>query len=206
VSVEEGPLPFKKDFPTADVKTPSQPIEATIYRDCWTLICPLYLAVPSRCLAWKHLSITRSLVLLWSMQMSVRKPLLNPLLQPHLNWVKVKGSEFWVLQRGSFSCEKGPHRSVYLLNAIAFLHSPPPLSYQNIPHCFIDTKLLLFLLPRWLFFYDSCLRCPGSYLIGYFISALQMQFKQRRPLVHFHCILDIWYFILFRFFVFRLLL
>jgi len=152
--VEEGPPPFQKGLPPADVKTPSQPIEATIYRDCWTLICPLYLAVPSRCLAWKHLSITRSLVLLWSMQMSVRKPLLTPIATPpELG----EGKGFWVLQRGSFSCEKGPHRSVYLLNAIAFLHSPPPLSYQNIPHCFIDTKLLLFLLPRWLFFYDSCL-------------------------------------------------
>lgn len=49
--------------------------------------------------------------------------------------------------------EVAPHRAVYLLNAIAFLRSPPTLSYQNTWHCFIDTKS-----PYYIYCYYYCWR------------------------------------------------
>lgn len=51
-----------------------------------------------------------------------------------------------LLQEGT--PEEGPHSTVYLLNAIAFLQGPSPtalLSHQNISHCFIDTESCYYL-------------------------------------------------------------
>lgn len=166
----------------ADVKTPSQPIEATIYRDCQTLICPLYLAVPSRCLAWKHLSITRSL--------AQAPPLIyanRPWFLPHpaRSLLSTPGTGRWVKVKGFLP--EGPlwgssRRRV--LPVAMFTYLMQSLSCAVL-RFHIKTFRIVLLTQSCYYFY--CPR-PGisllllsaereSYLIGYFISALQTQLK-----------------------------
>jgi len=101
-----------------------------------------------------------------------------------------RGSSLRVLQK------KGPpRRYVYLLNSIAFLRSPP-LSYQNISHCFIDTKLLLFLLPPARYFFVIVV-CGAGVLFNWILYKCTTNAVKRRRSFMFiarYLIFLIWFF------------